>query len=128
MTLAFNGNKVATTTFLTVRTPAMGKGLSELQRDILAALEQWPSYEEATATRRGYIGDWALPRDIIAALALPTSAATSAAISRALARLHARGLVARASGERASVGKAFRYVRITDPANAGAGVTAQRQG
>ena len=94
----------------------MGKGLSELQRDILAALEQRPSHEEATATRPGYIGDWALPRDIIAALALPTSAATSAAISRALARLHARGLVARAFGERASAGKAFRYVRITDPA------------
>ena len=79
-----------------------------------------------TATRPDYIGDWALPRDIIAALALPTSAATSAAVSRALARLHARGLVARASGERATAGKAFRYVRITDPANAGA-TTGQRQ-
>jgi hypothetical protein len=62
-----------------------------------------------------------VPRDIIAALRRPKTPATRSTVSKALARLHARGAVARASGDLAIVGKSFRYVRITDPKNAGAG-------
>jgi hypothetical protein len=96
----------------------MGKGLSRLQTDILAVLEGWPSFEQAEP---GSVSAWALPRDIIAALRRPKTPSTRAAISKALARLHARGTVARASGNLAIAGKSFRYVRITDPKNAGAG-------
>jgi DNA-binding MarR family transcriptional regulator len=97
----------------------MGKGLSPLQNDILAVLDEWPSFEMVGGS--GYLGDWALPRDIIRRLCLPRNGATRASMSRALLRLHERGLVARASGECAMVGKSFRYVIITNSANAGAG-------
>ena len=97
------------------------KRLGPLQIDILAVLDEWPSYEQATVAAPGRLGGWALPRDIIERLGLPKSAVTSVSVSRALAKLHERGLVARASGEVAIVGKAFRYLRITNPINAGAG-------
>lgn len=96
----------------------MGKGLSQLQKDILAVLEGWPSFEDVEP---GSVAAWALPRDIIAALRRPKTPATRVAISKALARLHARGAVAKASGELAMVGKSFRYVRITNSQNARAG-------
>jgi hypothetical protein len=96
----------------------MGKGLSRLQTDILAVLEEWPSLEDSEP---GSVRAWALPRDIIAALRRSKTAATRASISKALARLHARGAVARVSGDLAIAGKSFRYVRITDAKNAGAG-------
>ena len=85
----------------------MGHGLSPLQRQILAVLERWPTFEQAA-----HLNDWALPRDIIEGLGLPKSNAARASLSKALLRLHERGLVARAAGEVASVGKSFRYVRI----------------
>jgi hypothetical protein len=66
----------------------------------------------------GQLGGWALPRDIIEHLGLPKNGVTSASVSRALLNVSKRGLVARASGEVANVGKAFRYLRITDPVNA----------
>ena len=87
----------------------MGQGLSPLQRQILAVLERWPTFEQATP---GYLGDWALPRDIIEGLGLPKNNATRASLSKALLRLHDRGLVARSSGQVAKVGKSFWYVRI----------------
>jgi len=99
----------------------MGKGLSPLQKNILEVLAHWPSYEQATAARPGQLGGWARPGDIIARLNLPKTNVTRASLSRALARLHERGLVARASAELASIGKSFRYLNITDPINAGAG-------
>jgi hypothetical protein len=99
----------------------MNKSLSPLQRDILAVLEQWPTFEVADSVAPGSVKDWALPRDIIRGLGRPKTRATQATISRALLRLHEKGLVARASDELADVGKAFHYLRITDPANAGAG-------
>jgi hypothetical protein len=43
----------------------MGKGLSRLQKNILAVLDQWPSFEQATDTRPDSVADWAWPRDII---------------------------------------------------------------
>ena len=92
-----------------------------LQQEILAVLEQWPSYEAAHAANPSSLNDWALPRHIIRALGLPKAAATRATVSRALLGLYQRGLVARAAGELAEIGKSFRYLRITDPANAGAG-------
>jgi DNA-binding MarR family transcriptional regulator len=99
----------------------MGKGLSPLQKDILAVLDAWPSYEEATSLRPDSVGDWALPRDIIARLGRAKSGATRTAISKALLRLYQRGMIARASGELAIAGKSFRYLRITDSRNGFAG-------
>lgn len=99
----------------------MDKSLSALQRDILVVLEQWPSFELAESAAPGNVNAWALPRDIIRGLGKPKTRSTQATISRSLLRLHEKGLVARASGELAEVGKAFHYLRITDPANAGAG-------
>jgi hypothetical protein len=99
----------------------MGKSLSPLQRDILAVLEEWPTFELAESAAAGSVKDWALPRDIIRRLGRPKTRSTQATISRALLQLHKKGLVARASGELADVGKAFHYLRITNPVNAGAG-------
>jgi hypothetical protein len=90
----------------------MGKGLSGLQRDILAVLEEWPSFED---TPPGDLRAWAMPKQILSRLRRPPTTTNRVALSKALARLHERGLVARASGEVASVGKSFRYVRITIP-------------
>jgi hypothetical protein len=92
----------------------MGKnGLSPLQIDIMAVLDEFPALEEVP---RGNLSSWAFPKDILTACG--GRASNRAAISKALHRLYGRGLVARASGEAASVGKSFRYVRITNPANA----------
>ena len=99
----------------------MGESLSPLQRDILAVLEEWPTFEMAEAAAPASVKDWALPRDIIRSLGMPKTGATRATISRALLRLHEKGLVARASGELADVGKSFHYLRISNPVNAGAG-------
>jgi hypothetical protein len=99
----------------------MGKGLSSLQHDILGVLENWPSFEDATLSAPGSIGCWAKPGDIIQALGRSKSPASRAAMSKALLRLHQRGLVARAAGEVAAAGMGFRYVRVANPANAGAG-------
>ena len=99
----------------------MGKGLSPLQQDILAVLDEWPSFEEAKALRPGSVADWALPRDIIARLGKKKSAAMRAAISKSLLRLYQRGMIARASGSLAVAGKSFRYLRITNQRNAHAG-------
>lgn len=92
-----------------------------LQDSIMAVLEQWPDYEAAHAASPGSVKDWARPRDIANALSLPRTATTRATLSRALLRLYERGLVARASEESVEVGKSFRYLRITDLTNAGAG-------
>ena len=99
----------------------MGESLSPLQRDILAVLGEWPTFEMAEAAAPANVKDWALPRDIIRCLGRPKTRATQAKVSRAFLRLHEKGLVARASGELADVGKAFHYLRITNPLNAGAG-------
>ena len=99
----------------------MDKSLSPLQRDIVAVLGELPTFELAEAAALGSVKDWALPRDIIRSLGRPKTRATQATISRALLRLHEKGLVARASGELADVGKSFHYLRISNPVNAGAG-------
>ncbi|MCG2673093.1 hypothetical protein XI06_12990 [Bradyrhizobium sp. CCBAU 11434] len=95
----------------------MTKGL---QDKIMEVLANFPSYEQTTV---GDLSGWAMPGDIRKQLGRENTAATRVALSKALKRLHERGLVARASGEIAAVGQAFRYVRITDPKNAGAGNT-----
>jgi DNA-binding MarR family transcriptional regulator len=94
----------------------MGKGLSQLQRDILRVLDGFPSLEESPP---GHFGRWARPTDIFDALGIERTASNRAVISRALDRLNQRGLIAKCSGEAASVGKSRRYARITDSANAG---------
>lgn len=92
----------------------MGKGLSSLQRDILVALALFPAFEDGRCV-------WAMPGEILDTLDRRATPANQVALSKALKRLHERGLVARASGEFADVGKAFRYSRIPNPLNAGAG-------
>jgi DNA-binding MarR family transcriptional regulator len=79
----------------------MGKGLSALQKQILAVL---PSSDQAKPG--------ALPREIIERLGMPTSNVTSATVSRALMRLCERGLVTRTTGEVANVGRSFQYLRV----------------
>jgi hypothetical protein len=93
----------------------MGKGLSLFQKDILAVLAEIPALEELP---EGDLRAWAKPRHILAALPRQPTESNRAALSKALARLYERGLVARASGEAASAGKSFRYVRINDVKNA----------
>jgi hypothetical protein len=85
----------------------MANGLSRLQTEILKVLEEWPSFEEAEP---GSFQSWAKPQDIIAALHRPKTPATRATISRALARLHRRGVVARAPRDQAIAGSSFRYI------------------
>jgi hypothetical protein len=55
-----------------------------LQQEILAVLEEWPSYETAHAANPGKHDDWARPRDIIQALGMRKTATTRATVSRAL--------------------------------------------
>jgi DNA-binding MarR family transcriptional regulator len=105
----------------------MGKGLSPLQRAILEVLEAFPSLEATLAGDKIDLSGWAYPRDIMNRMGMEGTASQRAAVSRALARLQARGLVARFHGEVAAVGRSGRYARITDPTNAGAG-TRGRQG
>jgi hypothetical protein len=97
----------------------MGKGLSPLQKDILAVLDEWPSLESYLESDSKQLG--ALPRDIIRRLGRLNNGTTRASMSRALLRLHERGLVSRASGIGAMAGKAFQYLKITNSANAGWG-------
>jgi hypothetical protein len=93
----------------------MGKGLSPLQTEILAVLEQWPSLEKQRAVGGSYdLSTWARPRDIIRALGRPSTPTTRTSVSRALARLCDRGVVTAASGQLAIAGKGFRYVRIAN--------------
>jgi len=92
----------------------MSKGL---QDEILEVLASFHSYEEASG---GELSGWAMPSDIRKRLGRENTAANRVSLSKALKRLHERGLVARAAGEVAVVGQAFRYVRITEPKNAGA--------
>src|SRR4051812_2139394 len=91
---------------------------SGFQKEILAVLASFPSYEQ---TADGDLSKWATPRDIRSKLGRANTPTNRVALSKALRRLHELGLVARASGEVAAVGQAFRYVLITDAKNAGAG-------
>ena len=75
----------------------MGKGLSPLQKDILAALEAWPSLEEQPVRDGAYdLSTWARPRDLIRELGRRDTAAMRTTISKALARLCQCGAVAAA--------------------------------
>jgi hypothetical protein len=89
----------------------MDKGLSELQRAILDALKGFPSVTLAQMGRPGFhhIGDWARPKDILAALGREPTNANRAVISRALARLVDRNLVAMARGQLRSQGNGARF-------------------
>ena len=90
----------------------MEKGLSPFQKDILAALEEWPSLGQQPAG--GDLSTWARPRDILRALGRPSTPATRVGVMKALARLCERGVVAVASGRLASAAKSRFYVRIAN--------------
>jgi hypothetical protein len=95
----------------------MGKGLSALQRDILAVLDDFPALEQVIDSDSFKL--WAKPSQILSALHRKSTASNRVSISKALDRLFERGLVARGMGMRMSAGKFRFYVRITDPKNAG---------
>jgi hypothetical protein len=64
----------------------MGKGLSTLQKDILAVLEEFPSREDFP--EHGFsITSWARRGQILKRLGRPPTASNRVAISKALARL-----------------------------------------
>ena len=93
----------------------MGKGISPFQRSILAALDGWPSAEQATAMSPGKVDAWARPGELIERLDLPKTSDTRAVLSRALRRLCQRQLVARtAAGKIAAIGK-YRYLKVAGP-------------
>ena len=75
----------------------MGRGLSDLQKSILAAV-----YAAPRAMRAG---------EIVAALDLPETATSRSALSRALARLAERKLLDRLVTEACLTGRAYLYTR-----------------
>jgi hypothetical protein len=79
----------------------MGKGLSPLQRDILAVLEKFEVFEDAQPDAGGYVSmrAWARPYQIIEQLGRLPTPANRAAISKALVRLYDRGLVHAGQGQ-----------------------------
>ena len=76
----------------------MGKGLSPLQRDILAALEAQPP-------------GWVPAKEIFEALDLERTPSNRAAVSKALRRLCDRKLIEWGQGEVMSPGKGYLYRR-----------------
>jgi hypothetical protein len=87
----------------------MGRGLSQLQRDILDVLGGFPSYEQALArpgTRR-----MASTGRVIDALGRDRTNANYAAISKALHRLVERDLVVPFVAQCALPGKGRRYAK-----------------
>jgi len=72
----------------------MGRGLSPLQHDIIAALK-----------RQG----WSRPKYIFEASGRKPTPSSRSAMSRALARLCERGLVEQAHGAVANPGKSYLY-------------------
>jgi len=91
----------------------MGKGLSPLQKEILAVLENWPSLEQQPPGDS--LKGWARPHAIIRGLGRPNTPATRAAVSKALKRLCQRGLVASEYAQMYNPGKSRFYVRIARP-------------
>jgi hypothetical protein len=90
----------------------MGRGLSPLQKDILAVLEEFPAREDFPEGCAINLSSWAHPQQILHRLKRPPTASNRTAISKALARLVERGMVAAARGELYAAGKSFFYVRI----------------
>ena len=90
----------------------MGRGLSPLQKDILAVLEEFPALEDFPAEGTISLSSWAHPQQILQRLKRPPTASNRTAVSKALARLMERGMVAAARGELYAAGKSFFYVRI----------------
>jgi hypothetical protein len=109
----------------------MGKGLSPLQKNILAVLEEFPALEDILAGNywqanedhpadyEHSIDAWARPRQILKRLGLEPTASNRAAISKSLLRLYRRGKIAAVSLIFPEQGQSRFYLRITDPANAG---------
>jgi hypothetical protein len=96
----------------------MGRGLSSLQTAILAVLDQWPSFEQASAVTPRQFDYWAFPCEIIEGLGLPKNPSTRVSVSRALVRLCERGHVARVSDDVVHIGRSYRYLKINDVAQA----------
>lgn len=82
----------------------MGRGLSELQKNILTVLEEHPKVSRFTG---GPL--YARPRDIIEALGMANTATSRVSVSKALRRLADRGLVQVYVAQVALQGKGYRY-------------------
>lgn len=95
----------------------MAKGLSPLQKNILAVLEEFPAYEEAKVriNSHNWIEEWARPRDIMKRLCLPPTASNRAAVSKSLARLWDRGRIVGVSTCCCMQGHGWRYLRVDNP-------------
>lgn len=92
----------------------MGKGLSPLQKDILAVLAEWPAAVE------GAVGDmrtWAEPKDIMTRLGRSPTPSNRVIISKALNRLLDRELIAIAYAQRCRQGNGGAYRRTRDFGN-----------
>jgi hypothetical protein len=59
----------------------MGKGLSPLQKDILAVLEEFPALEDFPVNGEIDLSAWARPSQILQQLSRPATAANRAALS-----------------------------------------------
>ena len=98
---------------LAIMSLTMGRGLSQLQKDILAILEEFPAREDFPEEGTISLLSWAHPQQILQRLKRPPTASNRTAVSKALARLVERGMVAAARDDLYSAGKSFFYVRIT---------------
>ena len=96
----------------------MGKGLSQLQKDVLAVLDDYPPLEDFPRPGEHSLERWARPKQILASLRREPTPSNRAAVSKALDRLYERGLVEKADAWRMMVGNSKFYVRIRDPKNA----------
>jgi hypothetical protein len=96
---------------LAIMSLTMGRGLSPLQKDILAVLEEFPAREDFPEEGTINLSSWAHPQQILQRLKRPPTASNRTAVSKALARLVERGMVAAARGDLYSAGKSFFYVR-----------------
>jgi hypothetical protein len=105
---------------LAIMSLTMGRGLSPLQKDILAVLEEFPAREDFPEEGTISLSSWAHPRQILQRLKRPPTASNRTAVSKALARLVERGMVAAARSDLYSAGKSFFYVRIAGATRAGA--------
>lgn len=101
----------------------MGRGLSDLQKEILAVLpaigrDRWECgcYYKDYHPKWGRVVDpceWMLSGDVLAAIRREPTPSNRVALSKALGRLHERGLVGR-FGPAWAQGSPYLYCRIAD--------------
>ncbi len=89
----------------------MGRGLSNLQKEILAVLPypvKWDGSLETVIPLESAMS----PMEIKEALGLPKSNSTRASLSRSLAALSKRGLILKWGADVALQGRGYRYTKL----------------